>query len=329
MKFYIVTPSYNQLDRLKLCVASVADQAAPEAQRSGGGDQKSDRRSSALSPLSSESGAPLRVHHHVQDARSSDGTPEWLAEYAAQQPATSNYQLTFASETDEGMYDALNRGWEKAPEDADIIAHLNCDEQYLPGALQKVADCFSKNRNADVVFADMIVVDGKGDYLCHRRPLPPMPVISRLFIPGFTCTTFQRRRVFFEKGCRFDTTWKNLGDVIWYRSLINSKCRFQMLNEYTSLFTDTGENLNLMESGREERARYCEMLPGWIKAIYPAAFFLKHVRYAVRMFVSKTPTSYELYLPERKERVRKLIEHPTCVWKTRKQWRHAMIQAGK
>lgn len=312
MKLYVVTPSYNQLDWLKLCIASVADQAS----------------------AGMEHGAEsIEVHHHVQDGGSTDGTVEWLERYAqeigVQRLTPSAYSFSFSSEKDEGMYDAINKGWERAPKDAEILAHLNCDEQYLPGALAKVAGCFLKHRNPDVVFADMIVVDREGNYICHRRPLPPMPVLSRLFIPGFTCTTFYRRSVLFERGCRFDTSWKNLGDVIWYRSLIDKKCRFRMLNEYTSLFADTGENLNLMESGREERKRYYESLPDWLRQIYPAVFLLKRIYYAVRMFFSKAPRSYSICLSGCKGRVHKQIVRPTCVWRNRKPWRHAMVQAGK
>ncbi len=352
MKIYVVTPSYNQLDWLKLCIASVRDQVAPEAQRSEIGTQRSVDSSPSFYPRTSGSEAPLRVHHHIQDACSTDGTVEFLqkfdAEVRRQQSEVSSdlrpsavaeamadrptsdvcpaYTFSYSSERDAGMYDAINRGWERAPEDADIIAHLNCDEQYLPGALQKISDCFMKHPKDDVVFADMIVTDKAGGYLCHRRPLPPRPIHARLFIPGFTCTTFQRRSVFFEKGCRFDTSWKNLGDMIWYLSLIEKKCRFYMLNEYTSLFADTGDNLNLQASGREERRRYYAMIPSWMKLIRPGAFLHKRIRYAVRMFFSKTPESYNLYLPGRGTRVERRIEHPTCVWKTRKQWRHAMIR---
>ena len=49
MKISIVTPSFRNSDWLKLCVASVADQAGVE------------------------------VEHIVQDAQSDDGTQEWLA----------------------------------------------------------------------------------------------------------------------------------------------------------------------------------------------------------------------------------------------------------
>ena len=299
MKVYIVTPSYNQFEWLRLCCASVADQA----------------RNS------------FEVHHHIQDACSTDGTVQFLTEYCTRQPLIDNYHLTFCSEVDEGMYDAINRGWERAPEDADIIAHLNCDEQYLPGALEKAVRCFTEHPRSDVVFANMIVIDGNGEYICHRRPLPPLPIHSRLFIPGFTCTTFQRRSVFFDKECRFDTSWKNLGDMVWNLSLIEKGCRFRMLNEYTSLFADTGDNLNLAESGAKERKRYYDMVPRWMKLVRPVMFFHKRIRYALRMAVSKTPKSYSLFVPfDDSRRIEKPIVRPTCVWSNRKQWRHAMIQ---
>lgn len=330
MKCWIVTPSFNQLDWLKLCVASVADQAM-EGMVDG-----------------SQS---IEVHHHIQDGGSTDGTVEWLERYAnevrdrrvrhqefgigdneepnAQLLKPSAYSFSFSSEKDEGMYDAINKGWEKAPEDADVLAHLNCDEQYLPGALPEVAPCFMRYPDTDVVFANMIVVDEHGDYVCHRRPLPPRPVLSRLFIPGFTCTTFQRRSVFFHKGCRFDTSWKNLGDVVWYLALIEEKCRFKMLNVYTSVFADMESNLNLQESGRVERVRYYQALPGWMRRIYPVAHLVKRLRYAARMFLSKAPRSYGIYLTGSECRINKSIAHPTCVWRKRRAWRHALVQAGR
>ena len=41
------------------------------------------------------------------------------------------------------MYDAINRGLRRAS--GEILAYLNCDEQYLPGALQEVAAFFEKH----------------------------------------------------------------------------------------------------------------------------------------------------------------------------------------
>ena len=53
------------------------------------------------------------------------------------------------------MYDAINRGFAKAS--GDILAWLNCDEQYLPGALAKVADHFARHPRTDILFGDIIL----------------------------------------------------------------------------------------------------------------------------------------------------------------------------
>jgi GT2 family glycosyltransferase len=80
MRFLIVTPSFNQFDYLKRCIASVADQAAE----------------------SMEHGAErIEVHHYVQDACSTDGTADWLRQYdeeiGGSQSGTNNqYPITTA-----------------------------------------------------------------------------------------------------------------------------------------------------------------------------------------------------------------------------------------
>src|SRR5207249_2253811 len=108
-KFSIITPSYKQLDWLRLCAASVADQRDVE------------------------------VEHIVQDA----GSGRELEAWAATQPC-----LTVYVEKDTGMYDAINRGLAKAR--GEFFGYLNCDEQYLPGALSKVAAAFQRNPEIDV-----------------------------------------------------------------------------------------------------------------------------------------------------------------------------------
>jgi len=144
MHFYIVTPSFNQIDFLKLCIASVRDQVANMSDAVDRCSVMVDKDSlTTQQPNNSITSYAICVHHHIQDGGSTDGTVEWLADCVAHQSSTDSYQLTFTSEADEGMYDAINKGWMQAPDDADVIAHLNCDEQYLPGALGIVADYFS------------------------------------------------------------------------------------------------------------------------------------------------------------------------------------------
>lgn len=303
MKFWVVTPSYNQLDWLKLCVASVADQASESVQ----------------------------IYHHVQDACSSDGTAEWLEEYfqdvkksnSNNHSDTPGYIFNYNSENDDGMYDAINRGWKLACADADVITHLNCDEQYLPGALQIIAEYFSQKPNIDVVLADMVVVDDNGDYICHRRSLKPFPMISRLWCAGFTATTFQRSAVTKEKGVFFDTQWKNIGDKVWYNDLHKAGCSFGVLHELTSVFTDTGDNLNWTTQGREEGVlyinQYLPVLRGNLQMLQHLSKF-NSARRAVLEIFCKKPSVFSLYRSSEAERVDKRIDTPSSRW-GKKAWK--------
>ena len=73
----------------------------------------------------------VKFEHIVQDACSDDGTQHWL-------PGDSRVKAYI--EKDGGMYDAVNRGYRRAT--GDILSYLNCDEQYLPGALAAVKSFF-------------------------------------------------------------------------------------------------------------------------------------------------------------------------------------------
>jgi len=70
----------------------------------------------------------VELEHIVQDSCSDDGTQDWLP----RDPRVKAF-----IEKDAGMYDAVNRGFRRAA--GDILAYLNCDEQYLPGGLATIA----------------------------------------------------------------------------------------------------------------------------------------------------------------------------------------------
>src|SRR5438445_797489 len=81
------------------------------------------------------------LEHIVQDSCSDDATKDWL-------PKETRVKAFI--EKDTGMYDAVNRGFRRAG--GDILAYLNCDEQYLPGALKRVGDFFATHPEVEVVF---------------------------------------------------------------------------------------------------------------------------------------------------------------------------------
>ena len=121
--FSIVTPSLDQLELLRVCVASIVAQGYS------------------------------RVDQIVIDGGSTDGTAEFLAQGAG---VVSYWQ----SEPDRGQSHALNIALHRAT--GEWVGWQNADDFYLPGALWQVAHAIVANPRADVVVGDTILVDDRG-----------------------------------------------------------------------------------------------------------------------------------------------------------------------
>jgi glycosyltransferase involved in cell wall biosynthesis len=275
MRISVITPSHNNSRWLKLCIASVADQ--------------------------------VQDHEHiVQDACSSDGTQDWLPN----DPRAKAY-----IEKDVGMYDAINRGLRRAG--GDILGYLNCDEQYLPGALSRVAEFFDRNPNVDVVFTNAIVVDPSGEYLCHRQPVIPNAYHIRVSgnLPILTCATFFRRRIIADYRLWFDPTLKDIGDLTWVLALLQARIKLAVLDAFTSVFTETGVNMNLLANAQREKDMFYRSAPAWLRLT--RHFWIAHHR-ARRLAAGHYRTlelTFSLYTqasPHR--RVVRNVQNPTFRW---------------
>jgi len=204
----------------------------------------------------------VEFEHIVQDSCSDDGTQDWLLRDSAY-PAFI--------EKDAGMYDAVNRGYRRAT--GDILAYLNCDEQYLPGALKAVHDFFEKNPHIDVALAGSIVTDGDENISATGIPWCPPPARSGSVFPVLTSGIFIRRRVIHERGIYFDTKWRDLGDFHWCLALLQNKAPMAVCDTFTSVFADTGENMNLKPNAIREKTETAKMIPAWLKLMRPLWIF--------------------------------------------------------
>lgn len=287
MKFYIVTPTFNSLSWLQRCVRSVADQV----------------------------GEGVEVHHHVQDGVSADGTPAWLAAWQAEHGADAGYHFTYESARDTGMYDAINKAWEKMPSDAAVTAHLNSDEQYLPGALKSVSDAFERHADAEIVLGTYIIVDADSRYICHRRPVMPARWRSQTVCEIITCSCFHKADAFRRHGIRFDTRYKALADLVFYRAIVEqapSICVQPQL--ITSTFTVTGDNLAWTECSRNEWNTEMRSLPWWVSRRHGIAYRVNNLLRRVTDMRECAPRSYAIYPPGQSVRKELYINHPTAHW---------------
>jgi glycosyltransferase involved in cell wall biosynthesis len=217
VKFSIITPSFNSLAYLPRCIGSIKNQTYRD------------------------------VEHIVVDGASRDGTVDWLSQrYVKTADAKGERHgksLAWFSEPDQGMYDAIHKGWGRAR--GDVLAWLNCDEQYLPETLSCVQRAFADHPDVDVLFGDSIIIAPDGQPLAARREIPLRAIYVRNgFLYALSCTMFFRRRLWDSGLLRFDLQYKLAGDMDTILTLMEHGIKAWHLPCYLALFTADGGNLS-------------------------------------------------------------------------------------
>lgn len=159
----IITPSYNQARYLERTLRSVFDQGYPD------------------------------LEYIVMDGGSTDGSVEILSRY-------DDRLSHWVSRPDEGQSWAINRGVELAT--GDVIAYINSDDYYLPGAFEAALPYFEDESVRWVAGAcEYREEDGTLETLwLPRQPTGPRPAWIRgpWYVPQ--ASSFWRRDVFDEFG---------------------------------------------------------------------------------------------------------------------------------
>ena len=118
-KISIITPSYNRAGYLERTIQSVINQGYP------------------------------KLEYIIVDGGSTDGTVEMVQGYG-------DKIAKFISESDKGLYDAMNKGIKLAT--GDIVGILNSDDLYINEfVIEKIVKLFEEKK-VDSVFADLVYV---------------------------------------------------------------------------------------------------------------------------------------------------------------------------
>jgi glycosyltransferase involved in cell wall biosynthesis len=128
----IVTPSFNQVSFVEETIRSILLQNYPN------------------------------LEYIVMDGGSTDGSIEIIKTY-------EKHLAYWTSEKDGGAADAIRKGFERAT--GSILAYLNSDDIYLPGAIHCLVNHLGKT-NADVVYGNTFWIDEQSNVLAERRQTP-------------------------------------------------------------------------------------------------------------------------------------------------------------
>jgi glycosyltransferase involved in cell wall biosynthesis len=271
MDFSIVTASFRQLDLLKCCISSVADQEG------------------------------VSVEHVVQDGGTA-GFAGFADEIRKRWPEKPGYSLRLTSEPDHGMYDGINRGLKKTQ--GQICGYLNSDEQYVPDALAKVLRRFREQPKLGAVFGDVLVIRADGEPLCYRQTL--VPSLAHTWTCHFSALTagiFFRREMI-EQGLLYDTSYRDAGDAEWFIRLLTMGTSVASVGELTSTFMETGENRSLGAEAKAESRRIHREAPWWMWCGRPWWVLAHRIRKFLAGAYAKKTFDYNIYVEAAKERKR-------------------------
>lgn len=119
----IITPSYNEEDYIEDTLKSVRDQTYTS------------------------------LEHIVIDGGSTDSTTNILAEYE------DDYNLTWYSDPDQGLYDAIEKGFSRA--NGEIYAWINANDVYFPWSIAIAVENLSKE-GTDWITGRSAAIDEQG-----------------------------------------------------------------------------------------------------------------------------------------------------------------------
>jgi glycosyltransferase involved in cell wall biosynthesis len=228
----VITPSFNQAEFLDRTMRSVLDQGYPN------------------------------LEYIVIDGGSTDGSVDIIRKYEGR-------LAYWVSEPDRGQVDAINKGLQRAT--GEWVAWQNSDDVFYPGAFQDLVRSAARHPQADLIIANMMIIDAFDRELRDVRYVTPSH--GALLAEGMVMvnqSAFWRRRVHAEIGW-LDESFDCSFDYEWFLRL-TARCRGVHVNRIWGGFRLHGAAKTSMVARQfiEENRRilHGRTIPRWKASLY-------------------------------------------------------------
>lgn len=183
----IITPSYNQASFLEKTICSVLTQDYPN------------------------------LEYWVIDGGSDDGSIDIIQKYA--------HQLAgWISEDDQGQADAINKGFSSV--NGEIVAWLNSDDIYRPGAIKNAVSVLQEHPEVGLVYSDVDSIDSTGN-LFNRMTYDDWQLSDLMAFNIIGQASVFMRKTVLEQAGYLDLSYSYLLDHhLWLRIALISKLHY-------------------------------------------------------------------------------------------------------
>lgn len=196
----IITPTYNSAEYLEDCIKSIIAQTYKE------------------------------YEHIIVDGGSTDNTLEIIRKYEGL------YPVRWISEKDNGMYDAISKGFKMAK--GEIFCWLNSDDMYMPWTLETISRVIGKEINGEKVSwcvgkDSRFTHDGINYVVSKRTRVFPRILIKNGWMNGIMLGCLQQESSFwtkelYELAGGIDTEYKYAGDYHLWRKFAEHASLFSV-----------------------------------------------------------------------------------------------------
>ena len=255
MKVSIITVVYNGAEFIRDCIESILNQTYSD------------------------------IEYIIVDGQSTDGTIEIVKSYGTK-------VARFISESDKGLYDAMNKGIRLAT--GDIIGLLNADDFYRHDRVIENMVATFERTGSDAVYGDMLYVD-RIDTSKLKRYWRSGWYNDNAFLWGWMpghLSFFAKRQLYDQHGL-FRLDMKSAADYeLMLRFIHKNRAKLAYMNEVTIVMRVGGISnsslQNRLRANREDRLAW--QLNGLNPYFF--TFWLKPLR-KLKQYISKPPESLD------------------------------------
>lgn len=189
-----------------------------------------------------QSGQNWDLEYIVVDGGSTDETISIIEKY-------HTYIKRFVSETDNGIFDAMNKGISMAS--GEVIAFLNSDDWYEENALNSVMKAF-EDSDCDCVCCDNYVLgkSGQKEYFdASKYSVDDLHIHMIYYHSSIFC-----RKEFFKKNGNFNIQYKIAADYDWFLGIVEKGAKLCYIHQPVFTFCYGGiSSVNEIECAMEAR----------------------------------------------------------------------------